>query len=99
MIQHVTVVIHGQVQGVGFRYRAQAEAQRLELKGFVKNQADGTVRIEAEGAEERLNEFLAWCRQGPDSADVTKLDISFGEIKGYRDFSIRLNDEPTARLR
>ena len=41
--------IHGRVQGVGFRMQAQSRATRLGLTGWVRNEADGSVRVEAEG--------------------------------------------------
>lgn len=49
----------GQVQGVGFRYRAQYAAQQLELTGWVCNRWDGTVELEAQGKPEALDRLAA----------------------------------------
>jgi acylphosphatase len=58
---HVT----GRVQGVGFRWSAVNAARSLGIKGFVKNLADGSVYLEAEGSDEQLNTFIEWCKRGP----------------------------------
>lgn len=55
----------GRVQGVGFRYEARMTAGQLSLAGWVKNESDGTVVVEAEGAEARVAEFLRVMRSVP----------------------------------
>lgn len=59
------VVVEGHVQGVGFRYSTATVAARHPVAGFVRNEPDGTVRIEAEGAEQELDRFLADLRNMP----------------------------------
>ena len=59
---HVT----GRVQGVSFRWYAAREATRLGLAGWVRNEPDGSVRAHAEGPDDAVDEFVAWCAgQGP----------------------------------
>lgn len=53
------VVYHGRVQGVGFRYTALEVARRFAVAGFVRNRRDGTVELEAQGAPEQVEAFLA----------------------------------------
>lgn len=48
----------GRVQGVGFRYRAQYTAQHLGLTGWVENNWDGTVEMEAQGPEEAVDKVV-----------------------------------------
>lgn len=48
----------GRVQGVGFRYAAQAGAVGFEVTGFVRNLADGRVELVAEGVADELDRFL-----------------------------------------
>lgn len=60
-MEHLNITIKGVVQGVFFRKSAQEEAYRLRIAGFVQNESDGSVYIEAEGMEEDLDEFIAWC--------------------------------------
>lgn len=55
----------GSVQGVGFRYRAQYAANGLRVTGWVKNEWDGSVSMEAQGTEEQINEMLKLINQGP----------------------------------
>ncbi len=87
-MKHVNISIYGIVQGVGFRFSAKHAAHRFNVKGFVKNQADGSVYIEAEGRTEQVNQFLAWCREGPSSARVRDLKVNEGEIKHFSSFEI-----------
>ncbi len=71
--------IHGRVQGVSFRYYAQAQAQQLKLKGWVRNLSDGTVETVATGSQEALEKFLLWLHRGPSGARVTDVDVDWAE--------------------
>ena len=73
-IQAVQLVIAGRVQGVGYRASAQAAARDLGIRGWVRNRPDGTVEILAEGEAEPLERFVAWCREGPPAARVSRID-------------------------
>lgn len=89
-MRHLSIKIHGDVQGVFFRHTAREIAERFSLTGIVYNELDGSVYIEAEGAEENLNKFLEWCRIGPFSARVDKVLHEFSdELKNFADFSIK----------
>ena len=68
--------IFGRVQGVGFRFSAQREAEKHHLKGWVKNEADGSVTVEATGEDSALEAFSDWCRKGPSSAKVDKIKVN-----------------------
>lgn len=57
-------VFSGRVQGVGFRYTAKYLAQSLGLTGWVKNEWDGTVTMEAQGREQMINKLLVGLNQG-----------------------------------
>lgn len=52
------LVFHGRVQGVGFRYRAVDAARKIGLTGWVKNEYDGTVLMEAQGTPEKINALV-----------------------------------------
>lgn len=67
-------VVSGQVQGVGFRWSAVSQAQRLGLGGWIANRADGAVEGVAGGADERLEAFRAWLQQGPRGAQVERVE-------------------------
>jgi acylphosphatase len=67
-------VIRGEVQGVGFRWAVQNQADRLGLTGYAENLPDGSVRVEAEGASDRLDQLEAFLHQGPRWAEVSSVD-------------------------
>ena len=81
-MQHVNVKIYGEVQGVGFRDAAYWTARKLHIAGFIMNEPEGGVYIEAEGDDDALNEFLMWCRKGPSTAKVEKIDVEWSEPRG-----------------
>ena len=65
--------VTGRVQGVGFRYSAQREAQALGLSGWVQNLSDGSVAFEVWGGSEQVQAFLQWLERGPLLAKVSAL--------------------------
>ncbi len=71
----VRVVVSGRVQGVGFRAAAQRQASLLGVAGWVRNLSDGSVEMHAEGDNDKVNEFLAWCRIGPSTARVDDMTM------------------------
>ena len=84
-----TIKIHGEVQGVGFRYSAQEKAKELNVNGFARNEPDGTVYIEAEGEEENLMNFLKWCYKGPNFAKVKNINCKTDDrVWQFDDFKI-----------
>jgi len=88
--KRVKIIVSGLVQGVGFRYYTREKAIRLGLLGYVKNLDNDIVEIVAEGKEDKLNEFILWCRKGPDSAEVSDIKITKNENKDiYNEFQIR----------
>ena len=78
----VILKVYGKVQGVGFRFYTQKKARELMLKGFVQNNFDGSVYIEAEGEAEKLELFIQWCKEGPSWARVTKVEQQFAPVLG-----------------
>ncbi|MDV5356004.1 acylphosphatase [Enterobacter asburiae] len=75
MTQVCTIAwVHGSVQGVGFRYTTQHEAQRLGLVGYARNLDDGSVEVVACGEAENVNKLIAWLKAGgPRSARVDRV--------------------------
>ncbi|MBU3926440.1 MAG: acylphosphatase, partial [Bacteroidetes bacterium] len=59
-LKAIRLTIFGKVQGVGFRFYTQRKAQELNLTGWVKNQRDGTVYVEAEGENQAVDTFIDW---------------------------------------
>jgi acylphosphatase len=65
--------IRGRVQGVGYRYFARRAAQRLGVRGYVRNLPDGDVEVHAEAGVETLQEFRAELERGPASSRVSEI--------------------------
>jgi len=84
----VKVIIYGKVQGVGFRNFIFLHAKKLNVKGYVKNNPDGTVEAVFEGDEDNINKMIELCKKGPKRARVDKIDIKDIEINNYQDFKI-----------
>jgi acylphosphatase len=83
-------VVKGRVQGVGFRYFTQREAITLELRGYVRNNWDGSVEVVAEGDPQRLEALLRLLHQGPRSADVETVVADWlTATGGFRSFNVR----------
>lgn len=89
MQKRCTIIVSGQVQGVSFRYYAQEKARELELAGFVRNEKDGTVRIEAQGDEPSVRALIEWCKSGSPFTRVDDVKCEWGDLAdGYSDFVI-----------
>lgn len=67
--------LYGRVQGVGFRYFTQRTANKIGVKGFVKNMRDGSVLINVYGAKTKIKKFKSKVKQGPVTANVNSFDI------------------------
>ncbi len=78
----VRAVVSGRVQGVAFRFETQWAAERIGVRGWVRNRPDGTVQALFEGERERVEEMLAWCRRGPALARVTAVDVTWEDYLG-----------------
>ncbi len=85
-MKHVKIRVSGQVQGVFFRQTAKEQATQLGITGFARNESDGTVYIEAEGEEEKVDRFIEWCKTGPQLAQVTDVAATEDEPQHYEDF-------------
>ena len=78
-MRRVHVMVHGMVQGVGYRDWMVREARRLGLSGWVRNRADGGVEAVVAGPEPAVQALLTACRRGPLLARVDSLEESFFE--------------------
>ena len=82
MTQRVHVIVRGRVQGVYFRASARGCARQLGLAGWVRNRPDGGVELVAEGEKQQLEQFVTWCRSGPQGAAVTDVAVEWQEGTG-----------------
>ena len=72
--ERLRAVVKGEVQGVGFRWSVQRQAHELGLTGYAENLPDGSVRVEAEGDPDRLDQLESFLHRGPQWAEVQSLD-------------------------
>lgn len=85
------IIFKGKVQGVGFRYRASYAARSLNITGWVRNEDDGTVEMEAQGSEAQINRMLSMLNKDSyiriENMDITNLPVEEKErgfkVKGY----------------
>ncbi|MGZ4411255.1 MAG: acylphosphatase [Gaiellaceae bacterium] len=84
---HVRAV--GHVQGVGFRYETRKRARSLGVSGWVRNRSDGSVEAVFEGARERVESMLEWCRRGPGWARPEDVQVERQQPLGETTFEIR----------
>jgi acylphosphatase len=68
-------IVHGIVQGVGYRYYVYRAAQELGLAGWVRNNPLGTVEVLAGGTREQLEQLEVMLRKGPYASRVDKVEI------------------------
>jgi acylphosphatase len=84
-----SIHVSGKVQGVFFRASTKDKADELGVSGFVRNERNGSVYIEASGEEDQLNQFVAWCKHGPRAARVEKCDVKDIAVLNFVGFEIR----------
>jgi DNA ligase D-like protein (predicted 3'-phosphoesterase) len=85
----VRAVVHGRVQGVGFRDAVLHRARGLGVLGWVRNDDDGTVRVHAEGPREDVDALVAFLHEGPRAAAVTAIDTEPVTVEGHEQFALR----------
>ncbi len=89
-MRRVRIKVYGKVQGVFFRYSAKELADRLGVKGFAKNNFDGTVEVLAEGNDTEVNQIVEFCKQGPEMSRVEKIELKEEKVRGdYDKFEIQ----------
>ena len=73
-------VVHGQVQGVGFRFAVRRRLAQLDLFGGAENEADGTVTVRAEGKPDDVGRLAAWLRSGATPGEVARVDLRMDPV-------------------
>ena len=74
-MKRVHIIITGRVQGVLFRANTKTQAEKIGVKGWVRNLDDDKVEAVAEGTEGQIKEFIAYCRKGPEEARVDDIKV------------------------
>jgi acylphosphatase len=88
-MKSVTVKVTGRVQGVSFRWYTAREAERLGVRGWVRNEPDGSVAGHLEGEDGAVDAVVDWLRQGPSYAAVRDVAVTEAAPTGAAGFDIR----------
>ncbi len=75
----VHLVVHGRVQGVGYRAFAEHQARTRGLHGWVRNCRDGTVEAVLAGGSAAVEDMIAACRRGPPGSRVDAINRTAGD--------------------
>jgi len=84
----IHLIITGKVQGVYYRASAKEQALSLGITGWVKNTSSGDVEILATGADESLDQFIHWCKQGPPNAIVKEVQVAKAADERFDGFEV-----------
>ena len=79
-------VVRGRVQGVGYRFFALTCAEALGVHGWVRNTAEDTVEVHAEGTAEQIDQLAFDLSRGPRYARVSHIDATDVPVEGHTDF-------------
>jgi acylphosphatase len=88
-MMHLNIKVHGKVQGVYFRDSTKMVADQLGVKGWIRNESDGSIYIEAEGDDWILDNFLDWCEEGPERAEAQLVEKAESEMQNFQNFIIK----------
>lgn len=88
-VERRRVVVHGFVQGVGFRYAVERAAGSRGIAGWVRNRPNGAVEAVFEGEREAVEALVAFCRRGPRGADVERVEVVLESAEGLTGFRVR----------
>ena len=80
--------IKGTVQGIFFRKFLEEKANELDMQGYCRNLDDGSVEVIAEGRDEKVNEFVELCREGPKQAQIMNVNVEEIKHQGLKGFKI-----------
>jgi len=81
----VHLVVHGRVQGVGYRAFVEREAHARDLQGWVRNCCDGTVEAVLAGDAPLVEDMVAACQRGPFGARVDTIQRTAGSVSSLKE--------------
>ncbi len=88
MKKSVRLYITGTVQGIFFRIFVKENAERYNVKGFVRNLEDGRIEVFLEGNAEDVNKMIELCKKGPRHAQIKKVDIKPERFQDFKVFKV-----------
>jgi len=88
MKKAIKMVINGTVQEVFFRNFVKEEADKLDVKGFIRNLDNGGIEVFAEGEIENVDNLCEICKTGPKHAKINKISISESSFQDFKEFKV-----------
>jgi len=88
MKKSVRLYINGIVQGVFFRGFIKENAEKLDVKGFVRNLDDGRVEVFAEGDSDAVNKLIELCKKGPPHSQIKKVEEKEEKFQDFKEFKL-----------
>ncbi len=88
MKKSVRVYIQGVVQGIFFRGFVKENAERHNVKGFVRNLEDGRLEVFLEGNNEDVDKMIELCRKGPKHSDIKNVEVKPERFQDFKTFKI-----------
>lgn len=86
MKKNQIIRISGQLGGTLFRQEARQKGEKLGLTGHAQIEPEGELRIDAEGEPDALDEFVNWCKKGPEGTKVQGVQVADGPLQGFDRF-------------
>ncbi len=91
-VVRIHAIVTGHVQGVGFRAFTRHHATQKKLQGWVRNRANGTVELEAEGPRNVLEAFLSILHEGPQYSRVSQISVDWKDANRQTQGFVILRD-------
>lgn len=88
MKKSIRLYINGTVQGVFFRMFVKQNAEKYNVKGFVRNLEDGRIEVFLEGDTDNVNKMVELCRKGPPHAKIKNIGIKKESFQNFRTFKV-----------
>ena len=88
MKKAVRLYIKGTVQGIFFRQFIKDNAERCDVRGFVRNLEDGRVETFIEGEMENVDKMIDFCKNGPKHSKIEKVEIKEEKLQDFKEFKI-----------
>lgn len=82
------IYLSGTVQGVMFRKHIEEQANKIGVRGFVRNMEDGRVEVVIEGTDEKVREMLEVCKAGTQHAQVRNIEVNEIKYQGFEGFKV-----------
>lgn len=88
MKKAIRIYVFGTVQGISFRDFVKTNADKMKVKGYIRNKEDGSIESWFEGLSEDVDKMVELCKNGPEHAIVKRLDIVEEKMQDLKEFKI-----------